>query len=76
MIAYYAILRHCALYERHVKLRCDSRFQRAFTAYSCVFKKNTLVGSNQGNYFESATACSKPTLKTRVATQLKVKYGN
>ena len=29
-----------------------------------------LVGSNQGNYFENATACSKSTLKTTVATQL------
>jgi len=31
-----------------------------------------LVGSNQGNYFENATACSKRTLKTTVATQLKL----
>jgi len=30
-----------------------------------------LVGSNQGNYFENATACSKRMLKTTVATQLK-----
>jgi hypothetical protein len=30
-----------------------------------------LVGSNQNNYFENATACSKLTLKTTVATQLK-----
>jgi hypothetical protein len=29
-----------------------------------------LVGSNQGNYFEYATACSKRTLKTIVATQI------
>jgi len=28
----------------------------------------TLVGSNQGHYFENATACSKRTLKTTVAT--------
>ncbi len=53
-----------------VKLSCDSRFQRAFTAYSYVFKVITLVGSNQGNYFENAIACSKRTLKTHVATQL------
>jgi len=29
-----------------------------------------MVGSNQGNYFENATACGKRTLKTTVATQL------
>ncbi len=52
------------------KLSCDSRLQRAFTACGCVFKEITLVGSNQGNYFENATACSKRTLKTTVATQL------
>jgi hypothetical protein len=54
-----------------LRLSCDSRFQRAFTACSCVFKEITLVGSNQGNYFENATACSKCSLKTGVATQLK-----
>jgi len=43
----------------------------AFTACGCVFKEITLVDSNQGNYFENATACSKRTLKTTVATQLK-----
>jgi len=53
-----------------VKLRCDTRFQRAFTACSCVFKLIILIGSNQGNYFENATAWSKCTLKTTVATQL------
>ena len=52
------------------KLRCDGRFTHAFTACVCVFKEITLVGSNQGNYFENATACSKRTLKTTVATQL------
>ena len=31
----------------HLKLRCDCRFQHAFTACSCVFKVITLVGSNQ-----------------------------
>jgi len=30
----------------------------------------TLVGSNQGNYFENPTTCTKHTLKARVATQL------
>jgi len=47
---------------------CDSCFLRAFTA--CVFKAITLVGSNQRNYFENATACSERTLKTTVATQI------
>ncbi len=50
-----------------IKLRCDERF----TACDCVFKEITLVDSNQRNYFENATACSKRTLKTIVATQLK-----
>jgi len=35
-----------------VKLCCDTRFQREFTACSCVW-------ANQGNYFEKATACWK-----------------
>ncbi len=46
------------------KLRCDERFTHAFTARGCVFKEITLVDS------ENATACSKRTLKTTVATQL------
>jgi hypothetical protein len=54
----------------HLKLSCDERFTHAFTACGCVFKEITLVGSNQGNYFENATTCSKRMLKTRVATQL------
>jgi len=44
--------------------------RRAF--YACVysvFKVITLVGSNQCNYFENATACSKRMRKTTVATQ-------
>jgi len=53
-----------------IKLRCDERFTHAFTAWGCVFKEIMLVGSNQGNYFENATACSKRMLKTTVATQL------
>jgi len=57
-----------------LKLRCDERFTHAFTACGCVFKEITLVSSNQDNYFENATACSKRTLKTTVATQLKVHF--
>ncbi len=53
-----------------LKLRCDEHFTHAFTACGCVFKEITLVGSNQGNYFENVTACSKRMLKTTVATQL------
>jgi len=53
-----------------IKLRCDERFTHAIAACGCVFKEITLVGSNQGNYFENATACSKRTLKTTVSTQL------
>jgi len=52
-------------------LRYDSRFQHASTACSCVFKEITLVWANQGTYFKNETACSKRTLKTTVATQLK-----
>ncbi len=52
------------------KLSCDERFTHAFTAFGCVFKETTLVGLNQSNYFENASACSKRTLKTTVATQL------
>jgi len=54
-----------------LKLRCDTRFQHAFTAFNCVFKVMTLVWANQRNYFENATTCSIRTLKTTVATQLK-----
>jgi len=53
-----------------VKLRCDERLMHGFTACGCVFKEITWVGSNQGNYFENVTACSKRTMKTTVATQL------
>jgi len=53
-----------------LKLRCDSRFQRAFTACSCVFKVITLIGSNQGNHFENAFTCSKRMRKTLLATLL------
>jgi len=54
-----------------IKLSCDSRFQRAFTACSCVFKVITLVWVNQRNFFKNATTCSKRIRKTLVATQLK-----
>jgi hypothetical protein len=56
-------------HKAKVKLRCDERFTHAFTARSFVFKEITLVGSNQGNYFENANACNKHTLKTKVTTQ-------
>jgi len=52
------------------KLSCDRRFQRAFTAGSCVFKVITLVWANQRNFFENATTWSKRMHKTLVATQL------
>ncbi len=51
-----------------VKLRCDERFTHAFTACGCDYKEITLVGSNQSNYFENATAYSKRKLK--LTTQL------
>jgi hypothetical protein len=54
-----------------LKLRCDERFTHAFTACGSVFKVITLVGLNQGTYFENATTCSKRMRKTTVATQLK-----
>ncbi len=50
-----------------LKLRCDGRFQRAFTACSCVFKVNALIGSNQGNCFENATACSNENARRNAA---------
>jgi hypothetical protein len=52
------------------KLRCETCFQPAFTACSCVFNVFTLVWANQGNFFDNATACSKCTLKMGVAMQL------
>jgi len=62
----------------------NATYTKRFTALSCVatsvlrmrllhavaFKEITLVDSNQGNYFENATACSKRMRKTLVATQL------
>ena len=54
----------------HLMPSCDTRFQGAFTACLCVFKAITLVWANQCNCFESAKACSKRMLKTRVATSL------
>jgi len=47
------------------------RFQREITVPGCVFNVITLVQANQRNYWENATTCSKRTLKTLVATQLK-----
>jgi len=43
----------CCSHLLTFKLSCDSRFQLAFTACSCVFKEITLVGSNHGNYFKT-----------------------
>jgi len=60
--------------KKLLKLRCDTRFQHAFTACRCVFRVFTLFWANQRNYFENATACSKRTLKTTVATQLKISF--
>ncbi len=36
-------------------LSCYSRFQRAFTACSCIFEVITSVGSSQRNISENAT---------------------
>jgi len=55
--------------QTSLKLSYDSRFQRAFIACVCIFKVTTRLWTNQDNYFENATACSKRTLKTTVATQ-------
>jgi len=41
-------------------MRCDERFTHAFTACGCVFKVITLVGSNQGNYFENLVKLKLP----------------
>jgi len=38
---------------KYVKLRCDTRFQRAFTACGCVFKVITLFGLNQSNFLKT-----------------------
>jgi hypothetical protein len=54
------------------KAAFQNTFQRAFTAYGCFFKEIILVGSNQSNYFENATTCSKRTLKTTVEMKLNV----
>jgi len=62
-------LSQLSLKEMLLKLCCDERFTHAFFACGSVFKEITLVGSNQGNYFENATACSKRMRKTTVATQ-------
>ena len=54
--------------RKKIKPSCDTRFQRAFTAYVCVFKVVILIGANQCNFSENANVCRKRTLKTRVAT--------
>ncbi len=59
-----------------IKLRCDTRFQRAFTGCGCVFKVIMLVGSNQKLFFENTTLRSKRMLKTRLATQLNEELTN
>jgi hypothetical protein len=42
-----------------LKLSCDERFTHAFTAFGCVLQDIiTLVGLNQGDYYENATARS------------------
>ncbi len=62
--------RNFLFYLLSIKIICDKRFQRAFTSFGWVFKVITLIWVNPHNYFENATACSKCTLKTCVATQL------
>ena len=58
---------------RAIKPSCDTRFHRAFTICICVFNVITLVSANQSNFFEKTTTFRKYTLKTRVATSLKVR---
>jgi hypothetical protein len=53
--------------KSNLKLRWNTRFQRAFTACGCVFK---VIGLLWANYFKNVTACSERTLKTHVSTQL------
>ncbi len=53
-----------------IKAELRLSFSTCVYCYLCVFKEITLVGSNQRNYFENATACRKHTLKTAVATEL------
>ena len=55
--------------DSDLKARCHTRFHRAFTACCFVFTEITLVDPSQRNYCENANACSKRTLKTRVATR-------
>ena len=56
--------------KRAFKGCCHTRFQHTFTAWCCDFEEITYVDSNQRNYCENPNACSKRTLKTRVATRL------
>jgi len=73
MTTSYKLYCHIA-YIRFLKLHCDTRFQRAFTACNFIFEEITLVWANQCNYFENTSACGKRTLKTTVATQLKQRF--
>ena len=57
-------------FDKKLKARCHTRFQRAFTACCFVFEETNLDSSNQRNYFNNANLCSKRTMKTRVATRL------
>ena len=59
-----------------IKQRCDTQFQHTFDTCSCVWFEPTKVISlktkqHAVNPHENATAYSKRTLKTRVATNLK-----
>ena len=60
----------CTSSVHKFEIKCfKAKLQRSFsTCFYCVFKVITLVGSNQRNFFENATACSKSTLKTTVTT--------
>jgi len=53
-------------------LRCDNRFQHAFTAWSCVFKVITLVSANQVYYF--VNACWKRLSQLRFSAVLVETY--
>jgi len=55
---------------KNKNISTKAALRRAFYACGSVFKVITLVGSNQGNYFENVTSCSKRMRKTTVATQL------
>jgi len=56
-----------------LKVRCDERFTHAFTACGWVFKEITLVGSNQGNYFEKLHAVNA---RWKRQSQLSLNYNS